>query len=32
MDSKNFIFELAKRMKHENQYIAGDKSMENDEG
>ena len=30
--AKIFIFKLAKGMKHENQYIVGDKSMENDEG
>ena len=31
-DSKNFIFELAKRMKRENQDMFSDKCMKNDEG
>ena len=30
--TKNFIFKLAKRMKHENQGIVGDKCLKNDEG
>ena len=31
-DGKNFIFKLAKRMKHENEDIVGDKCVKNDEG
>ena len=31
-DGKKFIFKLAKRMKHENQDIVGDKCVKNDEG
>ena len=31
-DGKNFIFKLAKRMKHKNQDIAGDKCVKNNEG
>ena len=31
-DGKIFIFKLAKRMKRENQYIAGDKCVKNNEG
>ena len=31
-DGKNFIFKLAKRMKCENQDIAGDNCVKNDEG